>query len=346
MKEKGIFKVVSHTPPRHLDDMLAVALIKAIYPEAGIEWVHPQDSNKLEEYRKRKDVILVDVGGEYNPEMFNFDHHQDKEICCSFLLCWKAFEDKVKDKLKGLFLLDENFDILKYKWVRFLDEVDRKGFSETAKKYGVKPNRSMAMLQKIILLSAEKEDFYEEKSRKSVFKVFIEVVKKYGSDESFDRFMGNFYSQLDNYGFLEEGKKKIKEEERNYKRKLEKVLFLNIIRENGGVVYVAFSEESLSPFHARFFSETGVDLLIERNAMNGKHTSLIKNTSSEVGREIDLSVIYPEIERVFVHKAGFLEVIDCPIEELDINLLLRDSNYRFENTDKLNKSGRPRIKPK
>lgn len=87
MRSKSIKKIVSHVPPRHVDDFFAVALAKSQFPDAQIEYVHPQ--RVPESYRTNKEILLLDVGNDYNPEYSNFDHHQSLEIPCSLILIMK-----------------------------------------------------------------------------------------------------------------------------------------------------------------------------------------------------------------------------------------------------------------
>lgn len=63
--------ICTHSGPFHCDDVLACCLIKflPVYKDAQI--IRTRD----EELIKSADIVL-DVGGEYNPEKLRFDHHQ------------------------------------------------------------------------------------------------------------------------------------------------------------------------------------------------------------------------------------------------------------------------------
>lgn len=60
----------THNGPIHADDVVAAAILRAIYP--GIEFVRTRDAAVLADL----DVIF-DVGGVYDPETGRYDHHQD-----------------------------------------------------------------------------------------------------------------------------------------------------------------------------------------------------------------------------------------------------------------------------
>jgi hypothetical protein len=126
------------------------------------------------------------------------------------------------------------------------------------------------------------------------------------------------YTELEERGLLQEPRRRIREEEERYREKVGKVE----VREYGDV-RVAFSAESLAPYHYRFFQESGVDLLIERNAMSGEHTSVIKNTSSDKVKDVDLSKVFEEYPKVFLHQGGFIAVVGVPYEGIDKERVVR-----------------------
>ena len=113
-EDKMVRKIVTHTRPGHTDDILAVGLLSQKYPDAEIVFVHPQ-SPELEELKERDDVILVDVGGEYNPARKNYDHHQDTEVPSSLMLVLKHEFPEYLKAIKSLELWRESLEFIDYK---------------------------------------------------------------------------------------------------------------------------------------------------------------------------------------------------------------------------------------
>ena len=71
-------KVVTHDTSFHADEVIAVAMLKL----AGFEFelIRTRKPEILAEAITDKNTLILDVGGNYNPEMLNFDHHQDREL--------------------------------------------------------------------------------------------------------------------------------------------------------------------------------------------------------------------------------------------------------------------------
>ena len=69
----NIQRIITHPGSAHFDDVTAVSLILATYPNAQftIERREPT-TDELE----NPDVWVVDVGDKFEPEKHNFDHHQ------------------------------------------------------------------------------------------------------------------------------------------------------------------------------------------------------------------------------------------------------------------------------
>lgn len=79
--------ITTHDGIFHADEVLAIAMIKFFLP-IGTNFVinRTRDKNWLELSTLPNKVWAVDVGGKYNPESLNFDHHQDKTFPASNLL--------------------------------------------------------------------------------------------------------------------------------------------------------------------------------------------------------------------------------------------------------------------
>jgi hypothetical protein len=74
-KDKEYVKVIKHKAPYHVDDLKDVGLILNHYNISEIKEVVSEDEISEKEYKDPK-VFIVDVGGVYEPENSNFDHHQ------------------------------------------------------------------------------------------------------------------------------------------------------------------------------------------------------------------------------------------------------------------------------
>lgn len=61
--------IATHNGNFHADDVFSVAALKSIFP--SIQVIRTRDSEKI----TQADIVL-DVGGEYNPDTDRFDHHQ------------------------------------------------------------------------------------------------------------------------------------------------------------------------------------------------------------------------------------------------------------------------------
>jgi hypothetical protein len=285
-----IKKIVSHKEPRHMDDFIAISILKMSNPEAIIETVHPQGVPA--EYYDDKSVCLVDVGGKFQPDLMNFDHHQDINLNCSLILI-----------LKHIYGLSEMSKVLK-----FIDIADRFGVKRASEELGVRLDPQEDLMRREILL------IDLNRYGKEVGMVLWDNLLM----DDYSLWIRKVYSELEEKGLLEEPRCRIKEEEEKYREKVKKVE----IREYGNI-RVAFSAESLAPNHYRFFQETEVDLLVERNSMNSEHTSVIKNTSSEKTKNMDLSKVFEVYSRVFLHPNGFLAVLGAPFEEVDKERILK-----------------------
>lgn len=131
-----MIKIVSQLAPGHFDGCwLGICLLKALHPKAQIEHVHPQEVP--EEYLRRKDVYLVGVGMRYEPQLNNFDHHQDLGLPSSAILILKRFYPEVDTSARFL---------------QAIDKIDRFGFQSALKEGLVRENMSIAEKRRVLLL--------------------------------------------------------------------------------------------------------------------------------------------------------------------------------------------------
>jgi uncharacterized UPF0160 family protein len=99
--------VATHDGVFHADDLLAVGVLLLVYPDAEVE--RTRDPAKL----AAADVV-VDVGGEYDPERGRYDHHQrgraggrpNGVLYSSFGLVWRHYCNRV---LKTLGVPEEHW---------------------------------------------------------------------------------------------------------------------------------------------------------------------------------------------------------------------------------------------
>jgi uncharacterized UPF0160 family protein len=88
--ENRIEKIVAHDGVFHFDEVFGEAVLKDIFPESMhvrhpkdgitkidyVKYLRTRDKNILDEAKKTKSAMLLDVGNEYDFEQYNMDHHQ------------------------------------------------------------------------------------------------------------------------------------------------------------------------------------------------------------------------------------------------------------------------------
>lgn len=75
-------KITTHPGAAHRDEFLACALLSSYY------WGEVEIVRRMPTESELDDpgVIVVDVGGKYDPDLNNFDHHQESELPCALHL--------------------------------------------------------------------------------------------------------------------------------------------------------------------------------------------------------------------------------------------------------------------
>lgn len=285
-------KIVSHLQPRHLDDFVAICILKSKYPEAEVEFVHPQ--KVPEEYLQDRNIAVVDVGGRYEPENGNYDHHQDRNIECSLVLVAKEHIENYTDA----------------EFIRAIDITDRFGFQEAVKQGLVVPDREVDEKRKTVLLTE-----IDKSVADTVSSVFISAMQR---NLSLNEFVENLYGSLENNPKFEIAKEKVEQENRAFYEKKEN---LETYRTEDGLL-VGVSDSSFAPLHGRLFEETGINILIERNSMNDSQTSIIVNTASKNKDKAFAFVKMVEEEKglagdiTFKHNTGFITVYNREINDV------------------------------
>lgn len=85
--------VITHDTAFHADEVIAVALLR----QAGYQFEITRTRNPtvLAEAVADKNILVLDVGGVYDPEMLNFDHHQNKELLSAAGLVYEHFKNEI-----------------------------------------------------------------------------------------------------------------------------------------------------------------------------------------------------------------------------------------------------------
>jgi len=86
-------KVITHDTSFHADDVIAVALLR----HAGFQFEVERTRNPdvLAMALADPEILVLDVGGIYNPLMLNFDHHQDATMMSAAGLIYDHFKDAI-----------------------------------------------------------------------------------------------------------------------------------------------------------------------------------------------------------------------------------------------------------
>lgn len=119
-------KIVVHPGTAHGDDFLACCILAAKFA-VPIERREPAQNDL-----SNPDILVLDVGGRYEPEKLNFDHHQDLTIPCSFVLVlqWLGLHEKFQRA---------------YHWYANVDFRDRNGAKALGEKYGLSDEQMLEL---------------------------------------------------------------------------------------------------------------------------------------------------------------------------------------------------------
>lgn len=114
-------KIIVHNGASHFDEFLAIALIMGKF--YGLDFVIER-KNPSEAELEDPNIWCVDVGGRYEPQKLNFDHHQDLRLPAAFGLVAKHFNIH-KDMRKS------------HNWWEVHSVMDRKGPFEVSSRLGI-----------------------------------------------------------------------------------------------------------------------------------------------------------------------------------------------------------------
>jgi len=284
-----IKRIISHLPPRHLDDYIALCVLYSI---TGIEpeFIHPQEVTQ--EMITSKEIALVDVGMNYDPGLNNFDHHQSLDLPCSAVLVINHFYSA-----PGLSIT---------KFLHTVDIMDRFGFKKCIELGLCVPDKLVDKKRKVIL------NFSLQKA----YRYVIDVIKK---DVDYNTAIELIYQELKTH-FKKEVEKieeDLRKEEEKFEEKLKNTRIFTI-----GDLKIGVNLDNLSS-HSKVFDTLGLDILIEKNAFKSKHTSIVVNTVSE---KVDKAHAFADnlmknYEIVFVHKTRFIRVVNVDVKQVLQDLL-------------------------
>lgn len=118
-----MIKVVTHDGEFHSDEIFACVLL-IHFLEADLDIIRTRNNDILSRYLNDKDSYAIDVGSEYNPNMLNFDHHQQSfnmlndagNLMSSCGLIWKHIKENCVLEIS---------DYVKAKIDSFVDSIDK-----------------------------------------------------------------------------------------------------------------------------------------------------------------------------------------------------------------------------
>lgn len=114
MENTNLIKIVTHNGPFHCDEAMAVAICTYASEETDYQLVRTRDPMVI----KYGDIVL-DVGGEYDPEVDRFDHHQPAgagqritgvEYATAGIVWKKYYGEVIKEYLKTTRLINPLLD--------------------------------------------------------------------------------------------------------------------------------------------------------------------------------------------------------------------------------------------
>ena len=108
-------KVVTHDGIFHADELLACAALSIAYGRDNVAIVRTRDAKVLDLATSEEDTWVVDVGGDFNPSMLNFDHHmRDFDVTNSFGNKLSSFGMVVEELLRRDFFNEVKDSLLKF----------------------------------------------------------------------------------------------------------------------------------------------------------------------------------------------------------------------------------------
>jgi uncharacterized UPF0160 family protein len=83
--------IITHSGTFHADEVFAISILKFLFGHFDIQRTNEVPSKYLED----KNIFVLDIGREYNPEFLNFDHHQDKNYDATIMQVFDFYKSEI-----------------------------------------------------------------------------------------------------------------------------------------------------------------------------------------------------------------------------------------------------------
>lgn len=253
--------IITHPGAAHLDDILASSVLRLVGVRGAIERRDPT-ADELENSL----VHVIDVGGVYDPEHSNYDHHQSRDLPCALSLVWKEYGRYAKTEFG----------------------FEEKDFEPFLTRVSVMDTRGPRAFASEV---AGVETMYEGFHQDSLFGVLPAIAGENGED--FERAV-EIGAEILRAMFKELGAKRA-----NFNLYTEKTSEVSV----GGLRGVMFPGEETTGFHD-WLKERGIDPAFSVNYDNrGEGFTLYRFNDHP---RIDFSRLEGHGEIIFAHKGGFI----------------------------------------
>lgn len=164
-----MYKVFTHSQQFHIDELIAIALLDVYVFQGKYEVVRTRDEKILSTARNNPEAFVIDVGGVYDPDMLNFDHHQNDDklrwadglpySSCGLVWKWLRETKKLHQHMN-----DETMDIIENDLVRRVDKHDN-GLEKMSElilliMYNRKPDDPKAQDRQFKMASRAAKDYF------------------------------------------------------------------------------------------------------------------------------------------------------------------------------------------
>ena len=150
-----MYKIVTHPGSAHKDDFMSVCILLAKLESATV-FRREATAEDLAD----PGTYVVDVGMQLDPELHNFDHHQDRSLPCAFHLVMRH-------------LNYHDAAMLVFGWYEQMSMMDVGGLHKTAKQLGVRPSVLLSASSPIDGYILSHFSQYDELSPKMFFYRFM-----------------------------------------------------------------------------------------------------------------------------------------------------------------------------